>query len=278
MDFPTDEQIATLETFPLSEGRTLEFKASWNCAKMKLAQTVCAFLNMEGGHMVVGVHDETLAIHGIRASKKEMDSILLQIDDIYHHQLVYSTDGAPLHKNAIKARFVARANGGYVLVISATKDEVEREYVTTSNGDVGLKRLSENAKIQQTKHAYYYVRLMASNYCTAHHKLYTRADLENELQFLQRATTEQYKALLKDTTEILKKNKDAVNDKQQQVFRTVLEKKKLEAQLGKTKEDVAAAYELLHKHILAAKDKAEASLAPVESVSICTFITNLFAW
>lgn len=75
----------------LEEGIEIEFKGSRdsvqpgteNAMMTKLSnvgETICAFLNTNGGKLYYGIHDQTYTIQGI-AAKESVDKLLLRIND-----------------------------------------------------------------------------------------------------------------------------------------------------------------------------------------------------
>ena len=50
------------------EKRTLEFKEAWNALPSNLFETICAFLNRDGGVIVLGAHDDGTISSGVNLS------------------------------------------------------------------------------------------------------------------------------------------------------------------------------------------------------------------
>ena len=46
------------EILKAGEGLTIEFKTCWQEVNRNVYETICAFLNRNGGHLVLGVNDE----------------------------------------------------------------------------------------------------------------------------------------------------------------------------------------------------------------------------
>jgi hypothetical protein len=81
--------FARLERFPFTEGLQFEFKESVSpMNRDKTYQTVCAFLNSNGGYMVFGVTDSGV-IRGVR--RKNVDELLLRLDCITYNKLIIDT-------------------------------------------------------------------------------------------------------------------------------------------------------------------------------------------
>ena len=151
--------IKDCEAFPLPESSTLEFKRSFNsCPREKIMETVCAFLNGDGGHIVFGVEDETRAIIGIKVDKS-MDTFQLMLDNnIYHEGRIKNQNGNPIHLGAVKSETTQAANSNKVFVITVTPE-------------IGETYCLRDGTIWR--------RLSASNYKqTIAQKLYTEQELE----------------------------------------------------------------------------------------------------
>lgn len=77
------------ERFPFTEGLQFEFKESVSpMNRDKTYQTLCAFLNSNGGYMVFGVTDSGV-IRGVQ--RKKVDELLLRLDCITYNKLLIDT-------------------------------------------------------------------------------------------------------------------------------------------------------------------------------------------
>lgn len=74
------------EKFPYPEGTTIEFKQA-NTAK--LADTLCAFLNTQGGYYIIGVRDDGV-VCGI--DRKLLDARLCTVDSILRGNCITHTE------------------------------------------------------------------------------------------------------------------------------------------------------------------------------------------
>ena len=102
------------------ENTHFEFKLSVKSATTdrKYLKTLCAFLNRDGGFLVIGVHDNNTII-GISA--KECDMFLSQyIDCIVGASLIVTSDNQRIHPDSIKAMCIPVPNDKIVLVVKAT--------------------------------------------------------------------------------------------------------------------------------------------------------------
>ena len=81
------------DKFKYSESSWLEFKQSINsCSIDKIMETICAFLNTEGGYIIIGINDQEKMV-GIKSKPKEIDKFKLSIDNnIATNTIVYQDD------------------------------------------------------------------------------------------------------------------------------------------------------------------------------------------
>jgi len=76
------ERFCYQDILPLCESRFIEFKENFNSEKMfrKYYETVCAFLNAKGGHLIFGIRDRDRLIQGIKMNQQQIDDFLLFVD------------------------------------------------------------------------------------------------------------------------------------------------------------------------------------------------------
>jgi hypothetical protein len=124
---PTDDELRTLEKFPYLEGHQFEYKQSLAPSKFqKMDETICAFLNSGGGYFIVGVEDLTLKMLWLEYTCKEIDKILLRVDDIFHRRTVHCDDGAAIDPSCVKARIVTKIvddTKRYLVIVTAIPTE-----------------------------------------------------------------------------------------------------------------------------------------------------------
>ena len=79
--------------FAYLESDWLEFKQTINsCSINKIIETICAFLNRNGGYIIFGIDDERKII-GINNKSKEIDTFKLKLDDhIRSNSIVYNNN------------------------------------------------------------------------------------------------------------------------------------------------------------------------------------------
>ena len=141
IDFP---QITNCKVFPLPESTSLEFKASFlSCTNEKMIATLCGLLNSGGGHLVIGVADDTREIIGVKTDKV-MDKFLLMIDNIYHLHHLKKVDGTTVPLGTIKTETITAANNKKVVVVSANPEPGEK--YTVKDGTIWYRLAASNYK------------------------------------------------------------------------------------------------------------------------------------
>jgi predicted HTH transcriptional regulator len=118
---PSDEELCKMEKFPYLEGYQFEYKQSLAPSKFqKMDETICAFLNSGGGYFIIGVVDLTLKIQWVEYTCKEIDKILLRVDDIFHRRTIHC-DGEAVDPNCIQSKIVSKIVDGikkYLIIIT----------------------------------------------------------------------------------------------------------------------------------------------------------------
>jgi len=109
------------DNFPYPEGTQLEFKKTFHSNQLdKYRQTICAFLNTNGGHIIFGVSDNC-TISGCNIKQNEIDNILLFVDSLY--ELLKKSDGNHLEQNTLKVRINEIAKNIYIIFISCYRED-----------------------------------------------------------------------------------------------------------------------------------------------------------
>lgn len=82
------------EEFCYSEGKHIEFKKSYNPVNQrKYCETICAFLNSQGGYLLFGIDDNRIMCG---MTKKHIDDIGLMADSCYTTLITTSGEELPL--------------------------------------------------------------------------------------------------------------------------------------------------------------------------------------
>ncbi len=104
------------DTFRHNEGIQLEFKKSFHTNQyQKYRETICAFLNSYGGHMIFGVLNDC-TIKGFKLTNTEKDNILLFVDSL--HCILKKENGEQIHNDTIKVHTEEIAKDIYIIIIS----------------------------------------------------------------------------------------------------------------------------------------------------------------
>lgn len=109
------------DNFPYPEGTQIEFKKTFHNNQLeKYRQTICAFLNTNGGHIIYGVSDDC-SIVGCNIKQNEIDNILLFVDSLY--ELLKKSDGNHIGQNTLKVRINEIAKNIYIIIISCYRED-----------------------------------------------------------------------------------------------------------------------------------------------------------
>lgn len=137
------------DTYPYPESSQLEFKKSFHVNQTsKYRETICAFLNTEGGHIIYGILDNCV-INGCTLTELEKDTILLFVDGIY--TILKNTDGGNIPKDAIKVYFEEIAKNMYIVIISCYKLNNTNEQYQFLGGDSWIRMNASNMKMNVGK-------------------------------------------------------------------------------------------------------------------------------
>lgn len=222
------------ELFPRMEGTTLEFKQSIaDLHQKKIPETLCGFLNTQGGSMIFGVRDDG-QITGLSASRKQIDDFLLHIDRIFHEAIIRSTDTFQrVHPSCVRTEVLTCHNGKSVVIVTVTPS-LETQY--------------------QTRDGSIWYRLNASNYkITGSEQLYTEMDIQNKILQVRKNMNKEFNKAIQGLQQNMNINESTIRHLE----------KTLQSQMGiqkKTTEQLDSLTELLFAKILADKVAAEQNL------------------
>jgi len=140
------------------EGTEIEYKKSFHVNQYpKYRETICAFLNTTGGHIIYGVLNDC-TINGCKLNELEKDNIQLFIDRLY--SMLVKNNGTPLHPQSLKVNFNEIAKDIYIVIISCYKEDNCKYQLITGDS---------------------WIRLNASNFKANQSKLYTKEDLKYKI-------------------------------------------------------------------------------------------------
>jgi predicted HTH transcriptional regulator len=137
-------EITNLSVFPYPEGYQFEFKetATKQCVA-KLDETICGFLNNEGGYFIVGVHDDR-RILGINPNK-DYDLFLLRVDQLYHSKTIVHEDGSQISVGTIKIFTVPTKNNKIICVVQVTPEPNQKYRM--GNGEAFYRLSASNYRL-----------------------------------------------------------------------------------------------------------------------------------
>jgi predicted HTH transcriptional regulator len=142
--------------YPHCEGIQMEFKKSFHINQLsKYRETICAFLNTKGGHIMYGILDNGL-INGCYLQDNEKDKILRYVDSMY--TIMKKNNGDDIPKDCIKVYIEEIAKDQFIIIISCYR----------KNNDT-YQFLSGDS----------WIRMNASNMKTTYGKLYNVQDVLN---------------------------------------------------------------------------------------------------
>ena len=162
------------------EDEQIEFKRSFNKEfTQKYLETMCAFLNNKGGHIIYGINDKTGRIDGFPCSNKLFDDIQLFVDQSYN--FIVHTNNTIVHNKIFSIRNEPITKHLSVVVISCLPES-----------NCSYKLMNGNS----------YYRMNASNRRIRDIKLYT----EHDMKLIQHQV-DNYNSLYENALKEVKQNK-----------------------------------------------------------------------
>lgn len=223
------------EIFPRMEGTTLEFKQSIaDLHQKKIPETLCGFLNTQGGTMIFGVRDDGL-ITGLSCSRKMIDDFLLHVDRIFHNVEIRSTEGYDrLHPSCVRTEVLTCHNGKSVVVVSVNPS-LDTQY-QTCDGTI-------------------WYRLNASNYrITGSDQLYTEMDVRSKISQTRKAMAKEFNIAVQSLRKQVKTNDTSIQTLEKSLYTCTSRAKE-------TTERIQSLTSLLHTKILQEKEFTEKQMA-----------------
>lgn len=249
METEIEQQLNNL-VFPEHEGLIFEFKKSFEIKHTnKIYETICAFLNTEGGHIIFGIEDENRQIIGLNKSSKEFDLFKLKIDQIYSRPEILTQSNNVLQPCTILCKSYTNSHGKELMYIAVKKN-------------------SEQCMLINGITVY---RANASNYIAKHEKMYTETEHKSDI----RRVTDMHKDTTKTMCESLNKEIKKYKELEQKTaeLEKIINAKILED--NELKQKNAELEKLLIVKILEDKVIAEKKLE-YEKSDIFSIVYNLF--
>uniref|UniRef100_A0A6C0AFE5 Schlafen AlbA-2 domain-containing protein n=1 Tax=viral metagenome TaxID=1070528 RepID=A0A6C0AFE5_9ZZZZ len=165
------------ETTSLNESDVLEYKENMSDGICRnIQEAICALLNREGGHIIVGIKND-LSIIGV--NKDLYDKFLINcVDNIYHQCIIISgIDNKVLKPHLIKP-FLHKNKSGKYLCIIKIYTEIEPKNSIDQNYDDFVHNY--NSKHYKLKTGESFYRLNASNIKRKYQqRFYTSSEVES---------------------------------------------------------------------------------------------------
>jgi predicted HTH transcriptional regulator len=136
--------VSKSNVFPYPEGKHLEYKEGFACPFQKILETICAFMNVGGGHLIYGIQDDTLIIQGIKKSK-DMDKVLLSVDNIYRDDLIQGIDNSKIQMDFITVTLLPTRNNKKLLILTVNPPPPNSVY-KLKDGTIVYRLLASNYK------------------------------------------------------------------------------------------------------------------------------------
>jgi predicted HTH transcriptional regulator len=156
------EEYYSFGIFPKNESEYFEYKESFVMKSMdKYIETICGFLNTNGGYLIFGIKDNLETV-GLKNKNKEIDTFVLKIDSIIHEKKIVGfniEDKEPYFLNTtnIKTKIIQNKQG---------KKFIQTKVIPKKN----IKFQVDNGMI--------FYRLGASNYFEKTEKIYKQNDFD----------------------------------------------------------------------------------------------------
>ena len=170
--------------FKYAENDIFEYKENINILTFnKYIETICAFLNTNGGYLIFGIKDN-LDLIGITNNQKDIDKFICMIDQIISNSMILQTKDniiTNLSSKNIKARLLIN-NYNKKFIIIKVENDIDTKY--------------------QLQSGLMCHRLNASIYYEKNEKIYKQYEIDNITKLL----TEKYIKENSKNIEIFKKN------------------------------------------------------------------------
>lgn len=206
--------------FPYNESNKFEYKQSIVDKNFhKYLETLCGFLNTNGGCLIFGIGD-SLDLLGIKIKQKELDSFILRIDSIINSGQIIGIN--------IENKQIIKLKPNNIIVKQITNTENKKFLVIETIPEPNIKYQLSNGTI--------YYRLGASNYFEKTEKIYKQSDFENACKNIQIKADDDNKSniqLFQKTLDDKNKQIDELNKKlDNQMETNVIYQKYLESSIN----------------------------------------------
>jgi predicted HTH transcriptional regulator len=137
------------DVYPYPEGTQLEFKKTYHINQLsKYRETICAFLNAHGGHILFGITDNGV-ICGSVLEDGEKDKVLRYVDSIY--TIMKTKNGESIPTNSLQVQFEEIAKNVFIIIISCYKIDKTEDQYQFLGGDSWIRMNASNMKLNCDK-------------------------------------------------------------------------------------------------------------------------------
>lgn len=136
----TRTTFENINVFPYIEGNHLEFKGGFESRK-SIYRSMCAFLNNGGGHIIIGINDESHRIIGIKTDRKDIDKYLLSIDNLIRNGMIQTTYGKTLSENEITSEVIPWSDKWVIVHTVRPKPDTKYQF---SSGEIVVRLNASN--------------------------------------------------------------------------------------------------------------------------------------
>ncbi len=157
----TDSDFDNIK-FPYNESNKFEYKLSINDEEFnKYLETICGFLNTNGGYLIFGIKDN-LDVIGLKVKSKKLDNFILKIDGIFNNNNIVGID--------IESKEFVKLKQSNIVTKQITNKDDKKFLIFEIVPDPNVKYQLSNGLI--------YYRLGASNYFEKTEKIYRQSEFD----------------------------------------------------------------------------------------------------
>ncbi len=159
--------------FPYLESNIYEFKQSFDQNNFsKYLETICAFLNGQGGYLIFGITDDLVNV-GVKLNQSQIDKTILKFDGIISGNKIIGNDQSnnilSLNHSSINTQVIENSRSDKFIIVKVNPN--------FSNAENKITYRLHNGKT--------YYRLGASNFYEKNEKFYTQTELDVQIKNLE---------------------------------------------------------------------------------------------
>lgn len=182
--------------FPYSESDKFEFKLSINDKFFnKYIETICSFLNTNGGYLIFGIKDN-LDIVGLKPKQKELDNFILRFDSILGSGQIIGID-------SVSGDFVKLKSSNIKPKQIVNKDKKKF---------LAIEVIPEPSIKYQLANGVIFYRLGASNYFEKKERIFRQSDFESACKNIQTKANEENKSNIEIFQKTINEKNKEINE------------------------------------------------------------------